>query len=137
MNEPNTRGEVTINLDATYVMRPSYEAIEAIETATGRGVVALLMSSGQGDLSLRETSIIVCEFIKAWGKECIATGDNSPEARSASGSNVRKVGELVYKAGLVKVVPRVQFVLGAAVTGGAIATGETEATTGTETPAVA
>jgi hypothetical protein len=90
-NETNTRGEVTIDLDARYVMRPSYEAIEAIENQTGRGVVALVNLAAQNEMRMSEAAIIVTECIKAWGKQQIAAGDVSAEAKSAAGASVKKV----------------------------------------------
>jgi hypothetical protein len=138
MSEANTRGEVTIDLDARYAMRPSFEAIEAIEEQTGKSVLALLVASERGNLLSKEVYVIVCEFIKAWAKERIASGENTPETRNAAGSNVGRIGDLVYKSGLLNAQLRLRIVLGAAVTGGTIPTGEDEATaTETETPAVA
>jgi hypothetical protein len=124
MTEPNTRGEVTINLDATYVMRPSYEAIEAIETATGRGVVALVNLAAQGELSLKNAAIIVTECIRAWGKQQAANGNDQPEARSATGARPEKVARLIHEHGLVQATERCAIVLMAAATGGVTASGE-------------
>lgn len=133
MNEPNTRGEVTINLDATYVMRPSYEAIEAIEAATGRGVVALVNLAAQGELSLKNAAIIVTECIRAWGKQQAANGSDQPEARSASGARPDKVAKLIHEHGLVQATERCAIVLTAAATGGVTSAGEWKPVT-TEIP---
>lgn len=123
-NETNTRGEVTIDLDARYVMRPSYEAIEAIENQTGRGVVALVNLAAQNEMRMSEAAIIVTECIKAWGKQQIAAGDVSAEAKSAAGASVKKVAELIYEAGLFAATQRAGLVLMAAATGGVTASGE-------------
>lgn len=133
-NKPSSRGEVTIDLDAQYVMRPSYEAIEAIESQTGRGVVALVNLAAQGEMKLGEAAIIVTECIKAWGKQQVTGGDPSPEAKSAAGANVKKVAALIYEAGLVKATERCAIVLMAAATGGVTATGEWKPATETVTP---
>jgi hypothetical protein len=135
MTEANTRGEVTIDLDATYIMRPSYEAIEQIEAATGRGVVALVNLAAQGEMTLKQAAIIVTECIKAWGRKAIADGDNSPEARSAQGARAQRVGKLIHEHGLVNATERCAIVLMAAATGGVTASGEWKPATETQIPA--
>lgn len=134
MSEPNTRGEVTINLDAPYVMRPSYEAIEAIEANTGRGVVALVNLGAQGEMTLKQAAIVVTECIRAWGKQQQAEGNDLPEARSAAGARPDKVAKLIHEYGLVQATERCAIVLMAAATGGVTVTGEWKPVA-TETPA--
>lgn len=133
-NETNTRGEVTIDLDARYVMRPSYEAIEAIENQTGRGVVALVNLAAQGEMKLSEAAVIVTECMKAWGKQQLSSGDASSEAKSAAGANIKKVAALIYEAGLLKATERCAIVLMAAATGGVTAAGEWKPATETLIP---
>jgi hypothetical protein len=135
MNDANTRGEVTITLDgAEYVMRPSYEAIEAIEAQTGKGILALIQGAQEGNLTLAQTAIIVAECMKAWGRQQIAAGEASPEARSAAGAQTQKVARLIHEAGLMTALPRVVIVLVAAATGGVNSAGEPKPATETSTP---
>ncbi len=136
MTEPTTRGEVSITLDATYTMRPSYEAIEAIEAQTGRGIVALVNMAAQGEMSLRNAAIIVTECIKAWGKQCIEAGDASPEARSAAGAKPERVSKLIHEHGIVQATQRCSIVLMGAASGGVTATGEWKPATVKATPDV-
>jgi hypothetical protein len=124
MTDANTRGEVTIDLDATYVMRPSYEAVEAIEAGTGHGVVALVNLAARGEMTLKQAAIVVTECIRAWGKQQQAEGNASDEARSAAGARAEKVGRLIHEHGLVSATERCAIVLMGAATGGVTATGE-------------
>jgi hypothetical protein len=114
-------------------MRPSYEAIEAIETQTERGIVALVNMAAQGELRLGDAAIIVTECIKAWGKQQIAEGNASPEAKSAAGANAKRVAALIHESGIVKATERSAIVLMGAATGGVTASGEWKPAT-TETP---
>jgi hypothetical protein len=132
-NEPNSRGEVTIDLDATYVMRPSYEAIEEIESQTNRGIVALVNMAAQGELKLGDAAIIVTECIKSWGKQQVAEGNATPITRSAAGANVKKVASLIHEGGIVRATERCAIVLMAAATGGVTSSGEWKPATETET----
>jgi hypothetical protein len=125
MNDANTRGEVTITLDgAEYVMRPSYEAIEAIEAQTGKSVIELLVEADSGKLHLSDAGVVVWECIKAWGRQCVAAGDADPIAKSAAGANLEKVRKLIYKFGIHQTRQRIAILLMAAATGGVTETGE-------------
>jgi len=132
MTEANTRGEVTITLDgAEYVMRPTYEAIQAIEEKTGMGLLGLLNVVCNGEMPLKKLAIIVTELIKAWGK---AAGENAdPIQRGAAGSNADKVANLIYEAGMSAAMGRVSVVLAGALSGGVTASGEWKPALTTET----
>lgn len=127
MTEANTRGEVTIELEGVrYVMRPSYEAIEAIEEQTGHGIVALINLASQGEMTRRQCAIVVTECIKAWGKQQRASGGDDPIANGAAGANTDKIARLIHasEGGVVGAVQRVAIVLTAAACGGVTETGE-------------
>lgn len=87
---PNAeRGEATIELDGReWVLRPTFEAIQAIEKGTGRSLVELATGNVQGGLTTRETALIVTLLIRAWGK---AEGDDI-----AARVNEARVGQLIY-----------------------------------------
>ena len=122
MSEANTRGEVTIDLDATYVLRPSFAAIMAAEKATGKSLIQLHDEAATGTMSLETAGILVCEMIKAWGRE-YREGDDIAQ-RHAANSNAKRVTELVYDSGLFAVSARLVVVLRGAVTGGVTVSGE-------------
>lgn len=126
------RGEVSIELEGVeYGLRPTYQAITAIEDSLGRSVLELAVASDAAQLTVRQMALIVTEFIRAWGSE-----NDRPETAQFK---PERVAELLVEAGLMRVQPRVSLVLGQAVTGGhkpgeATAAGTTTKTT-TDTPA--
>jgi hypothetical protein len=136
MSANEERGEVPLLLDGSeFVLRPSYEAIEAIENQTGKGIVALFEAARAIELTSGETVTIVHQCIRAWGK---ATGDTGARA-----ANRERIREMIIEAegGLVGVQLRLAVLLGNYVSGGYTASGEAKAATGTmttsETPAAA
>lgn len=120
MTEANeTRGEIALDLCGTeYVLRPSYEAIQAIEKKLGRGLLALARAGGEGDLTLGETAIIATECIKAYGRAV----DN----KMLAASSPERIAELIYETpdGQAGVMGRLSMMLGLAVTGGYDKSGE-------------
>ncbi len=105
------RGEVDIMLDGTpHVLRPTFEAAQAIEQATGRSLIDLARAADDGSLSLSAMAIVVAEGVRAWGRDI-----NKP---SIAGVNARRIGELIYADGILRTIPRVALFLSAAVTGG-------------------
>lgn len=135
MTEPNVRGEVTVTLDgAQHVLRPSFEAVQAIEEKTGTGLVALLNSVANGTAPSRTLAVIVTELVKAWGRAGGADAD--PIQRAAASANADRIGKLIYEAGQDGVMARVSVVLMGALTGGVTASGEwKEPAKKAETPA--
>lgn len=123
------RGEIEVDLEGVaHVLRPTYEALAAIESGTGKGLIALGIAAEAGELSLRDAALIVTECVKAHGK---ATGD-----RTTAGYNVRRVGECIMATGLLLVIKRIEILLMLAVTGGYDASGNRQAlpTAGTAAP---
>lgn len=118
------RGEAAIELDGVeYVLRPSYEAIQTIEDALGKGVVKLGREALDGALTSRETAVIATEFIRAWGRETSNTG--------AAHANPDKIGRLLYtmeSGGTTNALAIVAAVLVMAATGGFTPEGELKAT---------
>lgn len=133
MSDANAeRGEISIDLEGrAHVLRPSYEAIVAIEAKTGRSIELLAEAAGDGALSLAEAAIVVTECVRAQGK---AVGDPILQRYGPE-----RVGELIHEAGKLIVVRHLQLLLFMAANGGYTATGEprplpmTTATTGEET----
>lgn len=114
------RGEMRIELEGrSYVLRPSFEAIGAIETGCKRSLIELARAAETGALRSDELAEIVAQCIRAEGRAA-----NDPMLRSV---NARRVGEMLFaeEGGLLwatrEVVTRLLF---RAVTGGYTALGE-------------
>lgn len=131
------RGEFEVTLEGvTYGMRPSFEAIDAFERATGKGLLVLAAGAADQTLTTAETAAIVTECVKAWGRSLAAT--EPPELRAATGFNAPRVRELLADSGFLVVMMRLKLMLWLAATGGLTSAGEMKAmptTTETETPA--
>lgn len=136
-NANEVRGEVSIELDgAPYVLRPTYEALVAIETQTQCSLSILAMAAQFGTLSIVNAAIIVTECVKAQGKALLAADD--PSGRVMTMFGLQRVGELILESGLKTVFAPLATLLRNAITGGYTATGEPKATaTTTGTPAAA
>jgi hypothetical protein len=130
MSEANElRGEVDVEFEGvSFVLRPSFEAVQAAEKATGKGLMQLYNEACDGALGIGQAAIVTTELIRAWGR---ATDNNSARA-----VNPARVGELIHETGLMNVLARLAIVLGWAVTGGCKADGTPKArATGTTTDA--
>lgn len=123
------RGEFGLTLaGVTMGLRPSYEAIDAVEKALGRGVLDVTRDALAGRLSMGQTAQVACECIRAWGREANDKG--------AAGSNAVRIGQLIYdsEGGLHVAQQTVAAMLSLVVTGGYSASGELKpATTKTTT----
>lgn len=138
------RGEVDLVLEGQrFVLRPSYTAIVAMEKKTGAPLMQLAQLAEAGALSQEAQAIVVTELVRAWGRELVdgeyASAAEKAIASSARGANADTIGELLYPVGVMAVQPRLAIVLGLALTGGCLPSGETKAaeTTIPEIPAVA
>ncbi len=106
------RGEIAVTLAGTvFVLRPDFEAIEAIDDQLGSIVMLTRRAIAQpASLSLAELAVIVAEGIKAHG-------------RSVKDSNAHvstdKIKRMIFEAGVPTVVGTVCQFLALAVTGGA------------------
>lgn len=114
MEANEERGEVEITLGGTvYVMRPSYQAMISIERLTGRTMVALAVSVGEGrfgSLTLDECAHIVTQGIHAAGRD---RGDKVVQAYKTE-----KIGEMIYDDGIVESLPVIENFLINALSGG-------------------
>ena len=113
-------GAIDLCLDGVtrFVLRPSHEAILAIEKKTGKAAIALMAAATDGEMSTTEAAIITTELVQAWGR---AVDDNV-----AKNVDVGRIGELIHEFGLMKVMMRLAMALGLAVTGGCKADGTTK-----------
>lgn len=118
------RGEATIFLDGqTMGLRPSYEAIQEMETTLDRGLVDLARDAIDLKLKLGAVAQIVCALVRAFGR----ANDNA----SLAGTNAKRIGRLIHESdgGLLVVQKQVSGVLSVAVTGGYDAEGNPKPTT--------
>jgi hypothetical protein len=120
----DSRGRMVAPLGgADYVLRPSYEALEAIEDKLGRSLVELASQAYRGSLTLKDLAIIVVELMKAHGR---AEPDAGPSYREAK---AEKIGRLILEEGQPSITARVAVLLTGAITGGYTATGEAKPAT--------
>lgn len=121
---PNAdRGELVLVLDNTRMgLRPTFEAIEAIEQQLGRGLVDVARDALADKLTIGEAAQVACECIRAFGSE---TGD-----KGLAGANPKRIARLIYdsEGGLLTVTKTLSALLSIAVTGGYDASGNLKPT---------
>lgn len=122
------RGELSLHLDGTnMVLRPSWEAIDAFEKATGRGLIDLARDAIAGKLRVGEIAQIACECVRAFGRD---TGD---DGMARAGTD--RIATLILNsdAGVHGANGTIAGMLAMATTGGYTALGEVKPTTKTTT----
>jgi len=125
----DSRGQISVPLAGQdYVLRPSHEAIMAIERQT-RPLYQLATAAEGGSLTLEEQAICVVEMMKAYG----AANPEDALASDYKGANAKKVGALIHEAGSFRICARLYIVLSGALYGGYTASGEVKAATETGT----
>lgn len=134
------RGEVDLVLDGQrFVLLPSYTAIVAMEKKAGKPLLELAALAEQGLLPQEVQALVVTELVRAWGRGLMldeyASANDKAVATAAKGANVESIGELLYGVGAMAVQPRIAIVLGMALTGGCLPSGEAKPT-GTTTTAI-
>lgn len=119
------RGEYSLQLaGTTYRLRPTFEAIVAIEDTLDLTALELARAGGEGRIAAPAMGVIVAELIRAGAEEGDRlTANVTPDA----------IARLIYAEGLVKVGFVVTMVLSAAVTGGHEPSGEARAVAKTTT----
>lgn len=121
--EVDVRGQLTIPLDGQeYLLRPSYEAIIAIERQLGP-LYNLATAAARGDLTLDQMGVCVAELMKAQGR---ADAEASADYRDPK---PEKLAKLIYAEGAPKICARLAVLFTAAVTGGYTPEGEAKAGT--------
>jgi len=134
------RGEVDIVLDGQrFVLRPSYTAIVALEKKAAKPLLELAALAEQGLLTQEAQAIVTTELVRAWGRGLVvdeySTAEERAIATTAKGVNAEAMGELLYSVGSMAVQPRLAMVLGMALTGGCLPSGEAKPTE-TKTPEI-
>lgn len=115
----DTRGRIQVNLGgADYALRPSWQAIEAIEHQLGRSLIELSGQAVNGSLKIGDQAVIVTEMMKAEGRAEASAGP------SYLGAKPERIAELIYEASAPAITARLAVLLIGAVTGGYTAAGE-------------
>ncbi|ARS29082.1 hypothetical protein [Sphingomonas sp. KC8] len=110
------RGEVSVELGRkTYVMRPSFTAIQSIEKQTGLSLRQLAIAANSMSMDLATMGVVTGELIRAGA----ADGDVGAQLGEAE-----RFSQLIYEKGVPTVAARLTIVLTAALTGGATVEGE-------------
>lgn len=113
------RGEHELVLAGiTYRLRPSHQAMVAIERATERSSLELVRAGNVGALSLEQLGAIAAELIRAGA---------DPKDDLTRGVSASRIGELIYEQGVAGATFRLTAVLADAVSGGRKASGEAKA----------
>ena len=87
MGDKGQIGEVEIELDGrAYTMRPCFQALAEIEAATGTGIMALVRRFAGKSFGIGDVTAVVTAGLKAAGEP----------------ASQEKVGELIFKTGLLK-----------------------------------
>jgi hypothetical protein len=126
------RGEHELALPGkTYRLRPSHEALKAIERLTGTSVLALVRLGNVGELSIEQLGIVGAELIRA-GAE--------PDDSMTAAVDSERVEELIFEndgpngvGGLPYAQSTLTLCLLDAATGGRKASGEAKAAPATQT----
>lgn len=106
------RGEFVLALGGEdLVLRPSYEAIEGFEAATGKGLLLLAREALTAKTTVGEAAQIACECVRAWGRETGST--------SASAAQAKKIARMILDGpGFHTALETIAAMLSLATTGG-------------------
>ncbi|AJP72927.1 hypothetical protein [Sphingomonas hengshuiensis] len=109
-------GEDTLKLGRkTYVLRPGFHAVKAIEKTLGLSLVEMSRMGNLGQLNMDQLGTIAAHFIRAGAAEGDAV---------AARVHPDRVAELIYEAGIPHVMARLTLLLIDAASGGRTASGE-------------
>ncbi|MEH3098875.1 GTA-gp10 family protein [Sphingomonas adhaesiva] len=111
------RGEDDLVLaGVSYRMRPSHEAIRAIEKKTGFSLLELVRLGNASALSTDHVGVVAAEFIRA-----------GAETESMRAVHPERIADLAYEEGVVRVTAALTILLADAARGGRTAAGERKA----------
>jgi hypothetical protein len=117
----DTRGQICVELEGvSYMLRPSREAIAAIELQTGRSLYDLAGEAISGRMQTATLGLIVAELMRAYGK---ANPEDQLHTTYAA-AKPERIAELIHEEGVPFIVPPIVAVLMGALTGGYTASGE-------------
>lgn len=118
----DARGQLSVELGGgRYILRPSEEAIAAIEEDLGHSLEQLVAMTAYSRLTLQQTAVIVTHMMHAYGR---ANPDAGADYR---GAKVETVRTHIFEAGVPKIRARLMPLLSGAMTGGYTSAGELKA----------
>ena len=115
----NSHGEVFIDLDARYGLRPDFEAIEQLEREL-KPLRALYSDAQAMEMSLADTGRAVAALMRGYGRA--HPDDEAIEAYRLAKPD--RLARLIYESGVPKVQLRLAVLFMGALTGGYDASGE-------------
>lgn len=123
----DARGQLTITLDADYVLRPSQEAIMEVEQQTGLSLFDLAVLASNSRLSQQQMGIVTAAMMRAHGK----ANPDDPLKSTYAAAKPETLAGLIYEAGTTRIMGGLAVLLAGAINGGYTASGEAKAATGT------
>jgi hypothetical protein len=117
------RGQISIVLDAEYILRPSMEAILEIERETGLSLFDLAGLAANSRMRLEQMAIAVARFMNAYGKG----NPDDPLKSSYLGAKPDVLEPMIYESGIPRIMGALTVVLSGAISGGYTASGEVKA----------
>lgn len=117
------RGQLSIKLDADYVLRPSVEAILEAERETGLSLFELASLAANSRMRLDQMGIVVACFMRAHGK----ANPNDPLKTTYLGANAESLSGLIMEAGIPRIMGSLAVLLAGALSGGYTQSGEVKA----------
>lgn len=118
-----TRGEHELLLAGVrYRLRPSHQALVAIEQKTQHSLIELVRLGNGHALPIQHVGIVAAELIRA-----------GAEDQATRAVHEDRIGELVFEEGILGVVAKITLCLIDAASGGRTASGEAKAAPATTT----
>lgn len=117
------RGQISILLDADYVLRPSVEAIMEAERETALSLFDLASLAANARMRLEQMGILVAAFMRAHGK----ANPDDPLKSTYLGAKPETLAGLVMEAGAPRIMSALAVLLAGALNGGYTASGEPRA----------
>lgn len=114
------RGQLSVTLDAEYLLRPSQEAIMEAEIQSGLPLFDLATLAANSRLTLGQMGIVVAAFMRAHGK----ANPDDPLKSSYLGAKAETLTALIYEAGVPRIMGALAVLLAGAISGGYTASGE-------------
>lgn len=127
------RGQLSIRLDADYMLRPSVEAIMEAERETRLALFDLATLAANARLTIEHMAITIAAFMRAQGR----ANPDDPLKTSYLGAKAETLAGMIMEAGVPRIQGALAVLLAGAINGGYTASGEakTAGTTASATPA--
>lgn len=117
------RGQLSIRLDAEYLLRPSVEAIMEAERETGLSLFDLASLAANARMRFDQLGIVVAAFMRAHGK----ANSDDPQRTTYLGAKPETLAGLIMEAGAPRICAALAILLAGALNGGYTSSGEAKA----------